>query len=73
MRVLPSREIRKEFDDLDLAVADRLKAEPTDDPIQFRSLRQEEAAAIFLEQIAVLLKRLKQHDDGTHQAKNPVP
>jgi nicotinamide-nucleotide amidase len=73
IRILPSKQIRREFDDLDLAVADRLQAKPTNDPNEFRGLRQEEAAAVFLEQIAILLRRLKKHDDGTHQQKNPVP
>lgn len=73
IKVLPSEQIRRAFDDLDLAVADRLQSKPTDDPIEFRSLRQEEASAIFLEQVANLLRRLKKHDDGTHQRENPVP
>lgn len=73
VRVEPSPTIRDRFDNIEFAVSDRLRAEPTDNPIEFRRLRQEEAAAVLLESIAELLRRLARHNDGTHARKNPVP
>jgi nicotinamide-nucleotide amidase len=73
MRIVPSEQCCRDFVPLDMATAYRSVVPPQEDPVAQRSLRQEEAAAVLLEQLGEYLKQLKRYDDGTHAEKNPTP
>jgi nicotinamide-nucleotide amidase len=73
IRVQASETVRQNFEHLDIAASYQSQVKPVPDPLEFRSLRQEEAAAVFLERIAEFLRHLRRHDDGTHAKENPVP